>query len=86
MVSKRNKPLIEGVVIPSSWDENGIIIGVSLHTSDEKEYQVQLNGLGHELLDLVQHKVEATGKIRERLDGSRQIILSSYRKLKLDDR
>lgn len=86
MVSKRSKPLIEGVVIPSSWDENGIIIGVSLHTSDEKEYQVQLNGLGHELLDLVQHKVEATGKIRERLDGSRQIILSSYRKLKLDDR
>jgi hypothetical protein len=83
MVSKRNKPLIKGVVIPSSWDENGIIIGVSLHTSDEKEYQVQLNGLGHELLELVQHKVEATGKIRERLDGSRQIILSSYRKLTL---
>ncbi|MGD8258953.1 MAG: hypothetical protein PVH56_15405 [Desulfobacterales bacterium] len=83
MVRKRSKPLIEGVVIPSSWDENGIITGVSLHTSDEKEYQVQLNGLGLELLELVQHKVEATGKIRERLDGSRQIILNSYRKLTL---
>jgi len=86
MVNKRSKPLIEGVVIPASWDENGIIIGVSLHTFDEKEYRVELNGLGQELLDLVHHKVEATGKIRERLDGSKQIVVSSYRTITFDER
>ena len=84
-MNKRSKPLIEGVVIPASWDENGIITGVSLHTSDEKEYRVQLNGLGQELMDLVHHKVEATGKIRDRLDGSNQILLSSYRKITFDE-
>jgi hypothetical protein len=73
--------MIEGIVIPSSWDENGTIKGVSLHTSDEKEYRVQRTGLGTELLDHIHHKVVATGKISERLDGSRQIILSSYRKI-----
>lgn len=78
--------MIEGVVIPASWDENGIIKGVSLHTFDEKEYRVQLNGLGQELLELVHQKVEATGKIREGLDGSRQIVLSSYRKIAFDER
>lgn len=86
MVNKRSKPLIEGVVIPASWDENGIIIGVSLHTFDEKEYRVELNGLGQELLDLVHHKVEATGKIRERLDGSKQIVVSSYHTITFDER
>ena len=83
MTLKKRMPTIKGIIIPSSWDEDGNIKEVSLHTSDEKEYQVQLNGLGLELLELVQHKVEATGKIRERLDGSRQIILNSYRKLTL---
>lgn len=78
--------MIEGVVIPASWDENGIIIGVSLHTFDEKEYRIQLNGLGQELLDLVHQKVEAIGKISEGLDGSTQIVLSSYRKISFDER
>jgi len=86
MATKRSKPMIEGIVIPSSWDENGTIEGVSLYTSDEKEYRVQLNRLGKELLDHVHHKVETTGKIRERLDGSQQIVLSSYRKITFDER
>ena len=85
MATKRSKPMIEGIIIPSSWDEDGTIKGVFLCTSDEKEYRVQLNRLGQELLDHVHHKVETTGKIRERLDGSRQIILSSYRKISFDE-
>ena len=85
MATKRNKPMIEGIVIPSSWDENGTIKGVSLFTSDEMEYRVQPNKIGMELLDHVRHKVETTGKIREHLDGGRQIILSSYRKIALDE-
>jgi hypothetical protein len=85
MVKKKGKLFFEGIVIPSSWDENGLTLGVSLHTSDEKQYQIQLNKLGRELLDLVHHKVEATGKIRERLDGSKLIIISSYRKIAFDE-
>lgn len=73
--------MIEGIVIPCSWDENGTIKGVSLHADDEKEYRVQHTGLGTELLNHIHHKVKATGRISERLDGSRQIILSSYRKI-----
>ena len=85
MVKKKGTLFFEGIVIPSSWDENGLTLGVSLHTSDEKQYQIQLNKLGRELLDLVHHKVEATGKIRERLDGSKLIIISSYRKIAFDE-
>ena len=60
-------------------------MGVSLHTYDEKQYQIQLNRLVKELLDLVHQKVEVTGKIRERLDGSKLIILSNYRKIAFDE-
>ena len=72
--------MIEGVIIPSKWDNNGIILGVSLCTSNEQEYRVQQNRFGKELLNLVHHKVAVTGKISERLDGSQLIIIRSYRK------
>ena len=85
MLKKRSKLFIEGVVIPASWAENGLTMGVSLHTSDEKQYLIQLNKLGKELLDLLHHKVEVTGKIRERLDGSKLIVITSYRKIAFDE-
>jgi hypothetical protein len=81
MDTQRSNQKIEGIIIPSNWDENGLIKGVSIYTSDEKEYLVQLNSLSRELLDHVHHKVEVTGKILEHLNGRRQIILNSYRKI-----
>jgi len=71
-------PTIEGIVIPSSWDDNGNIKTVSLHTSDEKEYHVEYGGVGRELLAHIHHKVEATGNIHERLDGRLYISVRGY--------
>jgi hypothetical protein len=78
MTSKRSKLIIEGIIIPYNWDENGNIKGVSIHTSDEKEYRVQHSGVGRQLLAYIHHKVEVTGKIRERLDGRLYISIRSY--------
>jgi len=78
MTSKRHMPKIKGIIIPCHWDKNGNINEVSLHTSDEKEYRVEYGGVGRELLAHIHHKVEATGKIRERLDGCLYINVRSY--------
>ena len=75
---KKRMPKIKGLIIPSNWDEKGNIKAVSLHTSDEKEYRVEYGGVGMELLVHLHHKVEATGKISERLDGRRYISVHSY--------
>ena len=72
---------IEGIIIPSNWDENGLITGVSIYTSDEKEYLVQPSRSSKELLNHVHHMVEVSGKILQRLDESLLIIVSSYRKI-----
>jgi len=78
MATKKRKPTIKGILLPSSWDESGNIKGVSLHTDDEKEYRVELNAMGKELLEHVHNNVEAIGKVRERLDGSLNISVRSY--------
>ncbi|MGB5748005.1 MAG: hypothetical protein WBM69_13545 [Desulfobacterales bacterium] len=78
MTSKKRMPTIKGIIIPSHWDEDGNIKEVSLHTSDEKEYRVEYGGVGKELLTHIHHKVEASGKIRERIDGRLYISVHSY--------
>ena len=78
MTTGKRLPKIEGIIIPSNWDEEGNIRGVSLHTTDEKEYRVEYGGVGRELLAHIHDKGEATGKIRERLDGCLYINVRSY--------
>ena len=78
MTIRKREPKIKGIIIPSNWDEEGNIKGVSLHTADEKEYLVEYGGVGMELLTCIHYKVAATGKIRERLDGRLYINVRSY--------
>ena len=78
MISRKRVPKIKGIIIPSRWDENGSIKEVSLHTDDEKEYHVECSGIGRELLTHIHQKVEASGKIRERIDGYLYISVHSY--------
>lgn len=78
MSTKKRMPKIKGIVIPSNWDDQGNINQVSLHTADEKEYRVEYGGVGGQLLAHIHSKVEATGKIRERLDGRMYINVSSF--------
>ncbi|MBT8349692.1 MAG: hypothetical protein KJO26_00420 [Deltaproteobacteria bacterium] len=78
---KANKPIVEGIIIPEKWDGNGKVTGVTIQTSDESIYLVEHTKSGQELLNLIHEKVEAKGKIRERLDGSMLIAVQSYRKV-----
>jgi len=75
---KSTVPMISGIIIPAQWDENGNVIGVSIHTNDEKAYIVEHTKTGEELLDHVNQKVQVRGKIRERIDGRVLISVQSY--------
>ena len=78
---KTDKPTIEGIIIPAKWDDNGKVTGVTIQTNDEKVYLVEHTRAGEQLLSFIHKKVEAKGKIRERLDGSTLITVHSYRKV-----
>ena len=77
---KADKPIIEGIIIPEKWDDDGKVTGVTIQTNTENVYLVDHTRVGQELLNLIHEKVEAKGKIRERLDGSTLIAVHSYRK------
>lgn len=80
-MKKRNAAGITamGVVTPAKWDENDKIVGVSIQTLDEKEYIVESDKIGKELITFIHNRVEAMGSVRKRLDGKQVIKITSYR-------
>ena len=69
---------ISGMVIPIEWDDYDDITRVAIQTSDEKEYLVDRNKKGKELLELIEEEVEATGVVREDGDSNYIIKVNEY--------
>jgi hypothetical protein len=75
---------VDGIVIPSAWDVDGAITGVSINTFDERSYRVAGKGVGEELAALTRRRVTAWGVV----DGSQEkpvLILSGYRVFSVSD-
>jgi hypothetical protein len=80
MVKKKaaGKNVIEGLVIPNKWDDQGKIIGIAIHTDKEEIYLVAQKRREVELLNQLHLRVRIEGKITERLDGSKLIHVVSF--------
>ena len=74
-----SKNAIEGLVIPSKWDEKGKIIGIAIHTDKEEIYLVAHNRMEGELLNQLHAKVGLKGKIMKRFNGSKLIEVRSFK-------
>ena len=73
-----SKKAVEGLILPNKWDNSGKIIGIAIHTDKEEIYLVAHNRMEGELLSYLHRKVKIQGKIIERLDGSKNIHVSSF--------
>lgn len=71
MERKTNKyTILEGLVIPAEWDDFSNVIAVKISADDEKEYMVENDPLGRELLKHLSERVIVKGLVmRERKYG-----------------
>jgi hypothetical protein len=69
---------LTGIIIPADWNEDQEVVAVALATPDEKEYRVDVNRKGRELLDHLQHQAEVTGPLRKDEKGRRVITVRRY--------
>ena len=65
-----SRNIIEGLVVPNDWGEQGKVIGIAIHTDRKELYLVAHNRMEAELLNHLHVKVGIQGKIMERLDSS----------------
>ena len=71
-------PPIEGIIMPSKWNEQGKPARIAIHTDDRKEYEIDFGGAGKELLELTYKKVAVQGKLRQQLNGRAILCVRKY--------
>jgi hypothetical protein len=76
--NKSAPPPIQGIILPSRWNEQGKPARIAIHTDDQKEYQIDFSGPGKELLNLTYKKVAVQGKLREQLNGRAILSVRQY--------
>jgi len=69
---------LTGIVIPADWNDHQEVVAAALATADEKEYRIAGNKKGKELLDALQHQVEATGALKRDEKGRNVITIRHY--------
>jgi len=71
--------IITGYVRATDWDWQDDVSGISIETHDDEEYVIDPNELEESLFLEVDREVELTGTIEEDDDGTKHIIVTSYK-------
>jgi len=71
--------IVMGIVIPIEWEENGTPVATTISTPGEREYLVEPDSTGKELLGLVTQEIEVVGVLKKGTKGRNIIRVSSYR-------
>jgi hypothetical protein len=76
--NNKKEQTISGIVLPDRWDDLDNVIGVAIETAEGEEYIVEANERSNQLLHFLDEEVQATGIIRERLDGDLTISVKRF--------
>ncbi|MFC1862757.1 hypothetical protein ACFL1Z_02235 [Thermodesulfobacteriota bacterium] len=61
--SDKRLTLLQGIIIPVEWDDNGNITAIALSTYDEEEYIISNDEKFEELVKILRQEVKLTGDI-----------------------
>ena len=86
-VPKIRKPInLEGILIPTSWDERGQPTGFSIFTFDEREYKLDCgHGVGNEISTFIRKKVRVTYRYNKDNGTKEYIIVDNIYELNKSD-
>lgn len=75
---RASRQKVTGVIVPTAWTDDGDITRIAIFTIDEKEYQIDLEAKGRELMHQINARVELEGRITPCIDGRWTIAISNY--------
>ena len=76
--SSEQRYKIKGIITPSEWDDDYNVIKVKVSLSGEKEYILDTNNWGKELLNKTGRQLKATGRLQYDGDGNKVMTLDDY--------
>jgi hypothetical protein len=77
VLRKSRTATLTGIIIPTDWNDQEVV-AAAVATADEKEYRIDKNRKGKELLAYLQRQVEATGALGKDEKGRALITVTRY--------
>ncbi len=68
----------KGILLPSEWDEDGVVLGLTFFTHDEDEYRVKGKEIWPKLLEVLRQEVMVEGYFQWE-EGRKTINIRDFR-------
>jgi len=52
---------LRGIIVPCNWDEQDNVTSIAISAIDEREYPIEMNGMGKNLMKHISHEVRLEG-------------------------
>ena len=56
---------VTGTVLPADLDDDGKVTSIGIESLDGEDYLIFMDRIGEEMMSLLDHKVEATGTVKD---------------------
>lgn len=66
--------IIRGIIIPYKWDDNDNICMVAISAAGERDYPIEMNGMGKSLVKHIQHQVRIEGILKKNIDQNSEVM------------
>ncbi|MGB5986147.1 MAG: hypothetical protein WBG37_12655 [Desulfobacterales bacterium] len=73
--NESTRTVLDGVIIPSAWDEDDQVIAVSLAASDDHDYLIEN---GDKFIALIGMEIQADGVVTKTRRAQRSIRIKRY--------
>ena len=70
--------VLVGIVVPYAWDSQHSIIEIAISTPGEREYQIDMNGMGKSLMKYLHRPVNVEGYISPSHKSAGVINVQAY--------
>ena len=78
MEADDNPVMLMGIIVPVDWDEDGNALASVVSTPGEKEYLIEPDSKGKELLRLSRQEVKVVGLVGRSRKGRRTISVRAF--------
>ena len=78
MEADDNPVMLMGIIVPVDWDEDGNALASVVSTPGEKEYLIEPDSKGKELLRLSRQEVKVVGLVGRSREGRRTISVRAF--------
>lgn len=68
-MDKKTTTTVSGLVIPIDWDDDGTVLGAAIFDREERQFVIQQDEIGKQLLSLVHEDVEVEATVTSQKKG-----------------